>query len=150
MPTNQSGVPHNPPDGTGHGIAMPRLERKRKSPTLRTFWITGAPTSRIAYQITIWTSSGVLRKISTNSMAIRATSQLEDSRATPTTTPTRVASRMATSTARRVDHTPTRYIVIRELVTPSTSTSHWLPTLNPAGSPRNPKPNSRRSSEAMT
>ena len=89
-----------------------------------TFWINGAPTSKIAYQITIWTNSGVFRKISTYSVAIRATSQLEDSRATPMTTPTTNASIMATMTARSVDHTPTRYMVKRELVTPSTSMSH--------------------------
>ena len=77
-------------------------------------------------------------------------SQFEESRATPTTTPRTVASRMATSTTRIVDQTPTMYIVSRELVTPSTSVSHWLPTAKPAGSLRKLKPNSRRSSEANT
>ena len=78
----------------------------------------------------------MLRKASTKSIARRAMSQFEESRATPTTTPRTVASRMATSTTRIVDQTPTMYIVNRELVTPSTSISHWLPTAKPAGSLR--------------
>ena len=92
----------------------------------------------------------MLRKISTNSIASRDTSQLFDSRATPTATPRTVESTIATITARIEAHTPTRYIVSRELVTPSTSMSHWLPTAKPAGSPKKAKPNSRRSREKRT
>ena len=97
-----------------------------------------------------WTNSGVLRKTSTKSIAILATSQFEERRATPTTTPTMVESAMATMTTRSVDQTPTRYMLIRELVTPSMSVSHWLPTLKAATSLRKPKPKSRKSSEEMT
>ena len=146
-PTNHSGAFQKPPSGTGQGRAIPRFETKKKSPTLTTFSISGAPIRRIVYTSTTCTSSGVLRKISTYSIAICATSQLGESRATPIATPSTVESAIATSTARSDDHTPTRYIVMREFVTPSTSVSHWLPTLNAAGSFRNPKPNSRRSSE---
>ena len=149
-PTNQSGAPHSPALGTGQGIATPRPETKNESPMLMTFSIFGAPTSRMAYQSTTWTSSGVLRKISTKSIARRATSQFVDRRATPTMTPRIVASRIATNTARSVAQTPTRYIVMREFVTPSTSISHWLPTAKPAGSLRKVKPKSRRSSAAST
>ena len=89
----------------------------------------------------------MLRKISTNSIASRAISQLLDSLATPTATPRIVDSAIATMTARIDDQTPTMYIVIREFVTPSTSTIHWLATLKAAGSLRKAKPNSRRSNE---
>ena len=75
--------------------------------------------SRIAYQSTIWTSSGVLRKISTKSMAILASSQLEESRETPAITPITVAKAIATSITRIEDQIATRYITKREFVTPS-------------------------------
>ena len=46
-PTNQSGVPQKPESGTGQGIAIPRFDMKKKSPTLTTFSMSGAPMSRI-------------------------------------------------------------------------------------------------------
>ena len=78
----------------------------------------------MAYQSTIWTNSGALRKISTNSIARRERSQLEESRATPIRMPSTVDRAIASSTTRIVDQTPTRYIVKRELVVPSTLVSH--------------------------
>ena len=82
----------------------------------------------------IWTTRGMLRSVSMNTLEIRLTIQLLDSRPTPTSTPSTVATRIPPMESRSVLTIPTHR------ARPPVSGSVSMPelTLLPGSMPRNP------------
>ena len=95
---------------TGSGKYMPRLLRKKPSPSERLCRGPGSGRSTAKYQKKICSNRGMLRSISIYTIEIFEISQLVESRATPTMKPRIVASITPQTEIQMVFSRPTRKV----------------------------------------